>query len=139
MAITLECGQHDDPNAPEIGYRAILNAMAHLAMIEAPRPEPRTDIEVRLAGIEMISYTSGPLLGNVESGVAAAVAGIALISPTFRKAPRVHLPQHEASTCARAPGLLLIRPRQASSGQHRQRLSKMEHNPNKKSRENSMP
>ena len=46
VAITLECGQHDDPNAPDVGYRAILNAMAHLAMIEAPRPEPRTDVEV---------------------------------------------------------------------------------------------
>jgi MFS family permease len=30
----------------------------------------------RLAGIEMISYTSGPLLGNVEAGVVAAFAGI---------------------------------------------------------------
>ena len=30
----------------------------------------------RLAGIEMISYTSGPLLGNVESGVVASFAGI---------------------------------------------------------------
>ncbi len=46
VAITLECGQHDDPNAPEVAYRAIINAMSHLAMIEAPRPEARTDIEV---------------------------------------------------------------------------------------------
>ena len=30
----------------------------------------------RLAGIEMISYTSGPLLGNVEAGVVASFAGI---------------------------------------------------------------
>jgi MFS family permease len=30
----------------------------------------------RLAGIEMVSYTSGPLLGNVESGVVASFAGI---------------------------------------------------------------
>ncbi len=30
----------------------------------------------RMAGIEMISYTGGPLLGNVESGVVAAFAGI---------------------------------------------------------------
>jgi MFS family permease len=29
----------------------------------------------RLAGIELISYSSGPLLGNVESGLAAALAG----------------------------------------------------------------
>lgn len=30
----------------------------------------------RLAGIEQISYMSGPLLGNVEAGVVASVAGI---------------------------------------------------------------
>ena len=30
----------------------------------------------RLAGIEMISYSTGPLLGNVESGAAAAWLGI---------------------------------------------------------------
>ena len=30
----------------------------------------------RLAGIEMISYTSGPLLGQVESGVVASLAGV---------------------------------------------------------------
>ena len=30
----------------------------------------------RLAGIEMISYSTGPLLGNVESGAAAAWVGI---------------------------------------------------------------
>jgi MFS family permease len=30
----------------------------------------------RLAGMEMISYTSGPTLGNVEAGVAAALVGV---------------------------------------------------------------
>jgi MFS family permease len=33
-------------------------------------------IRGRLAGIEMISYSSGPLLGNVESGLVASLAGI---------------------------------------------------------------
>jgi len=30
----------------------------------------------RLAGVEMISYTSGPTLGNVEAGVVASLAGV---------------------------------------------------------------
>ncbi|HEX2506602.1 MAG TPA: hypothetical protein VHK22_10390, partial [Gaiellaceae bacterium] len=30
----------------------------------------------RLAGIEQLSYSTGPLLGNVESGVVAALAGV---------------------------------------------------------------
>jgi predicted deacylase len=32
-AITLECGQHEDPQAPEVAYNAILNTLAHLGMI----------------------------------------------------------------------------------------------------------
>lgn len=39
-ALTLECGQHDDPQAPEVAYRAILNTLAFLGMIDAPEPEP---------------------------------------------------------------------------------------------------
>jgi MFS family permease len=30
----------------------------------------------RLAGIEMVSFTTGPLLGNVESGIVASLAGV---------------------------------------------------------------
>ena len=46
MAITLECGQHDDPAGPAVAYQAIINTMAHLGMIGVPAPEPRTEIEV---------------------------------------------------------------------------------------------
>jgi predicted deacylase len=38
-ALTLECGQHDDPQAPEVAYRAIINTLAFLGMIDAPSPE----------------------------------------------------------------------------------------------------
>ena len=31
-AITLECGQHDDPQSPEVAYRAIRNALVHLGI-----------------------------------------------------------------------------------------------------------
>ena len=37
-ALTLECGQHDDPQAPEVAYRAILNTLAFLGLIDAPPP-----------------------------------------------------------------------------------------------------
>jgi predicted deacylase len=39
-ALTLECGQHDDPQAPEVAYRAILNTLAFLGIIDALEPEP---------------------------------------------------------------------------------------------------
>ena len=46
MAITLECGQHDDPAGPEVAYRAIVNTLAHLRMVDGPTPTPRADAEV---------------------------------------------------------------------------------------------
>jgi uncharacterized protein len=39
--VTLECGQHDDPRAPEVAYRAIRQAVALLGLVElalAPPP-----------------------------------------------------------------------------------------------------
>jgi len=39
-ALTLECGQHLDPRAPEVAYRAIMNTLAFLKLIDAPEPEP---------------------------------------------------------------------------------------------------
>lgn len=38
--VTLECGQHDDPQAPEVAYRAIRNALAHLRLVDEPPPGP---------------------------------------------------------------------------------------------------
>lgn len=36
MSVTLECGQHDDPQAPEIAYQAIVGSLVHLGMIARP-------------------------------------------------------------------------------------------------------
>lgn len=40
IALTLECGQHDDAASPEVAYRAIRHALAHLGLSSDPRPEP---------------------------------------------------------------------------------------------------
>ena len=40
-ACTLETGQHDDPNAPAVGYNAILNTLQTLNMLEVDRELPR--------------------------------------------------------------------------------------------------
>ncbi len=40
IALTLECGQHDDPAAPQVAYRAIHHALAHLGLTAAPKPAP---------------------------------------------------------------------------------------------------
>ena len=39
-SITLECGQHGDPEAPEVAYRAILNTLAYLGLADLPVPAP---------------------------------------------------------------------------------------------------
>jgi succinylglutamate desuccinylase len=39
-ALTLECGQHVDPQAPQVAYNAIVNTLAFLKLIDAPEPEP---------------------------------------------------------------------------------------------------
>lgn len=45
-AVTLECGQHADPKAPEVAYQAIRNTLAHLGMIDAPKPQAVKNVEL---------------------------------------------------------------------------------------------
>jgi predicted deacylase len=44
--MTLECGQHQDPRAPEVAYRAIRQTLALLGVADAPLLPPRADHEV---------------------------------------------------------------------------------------------
>ena len=45
MALTLECGQHDDPNGPEVAYRAIRNTLALFGLTDEPVPATETAME----------------------------------------------------------------------------------------------
>ncbi|XIA67487.1 succinylglutamate desuccinylase/aspartoacylase family protein [Bradyrhizobium sp. TZ2] len=55
--VTLECGQHTDPGAPEVAYRAIRRTLAHLRLIDAEAPELKSEIEM-LRICEVIEYAS---------------------------------------------------------------------------------
>jgi len=44
-ALTLECGQHADPEAPDIGHRAIRATLAHLGLTDEPDPVPAERVE----------------------------------------------------------------------------------------------
>ena len=44
-ALTLECGQHEDPAAPDVAYRAIVNTLAHL------RPDRRARSAAGATGV----------------------------------------------------------------------------------------
>lgn len=51
-AVTLECGQHADPNAPGVGYRAIRQAIAILGLSDIPlEPPPPSHEVLRLAEV----------------------------------------------------------------------------------------
>jgi predicted deacylase len=39
-ALTLECGQHQDPNARHVGYQAIVNTLVHLGLMAGDAPAP---------------------------------------------------------------------------------------------------
>ena len=52
-ALTLECGQHFDPAAPDVAYRAIINTLAFLKVIDAPEPEP-----IALENMESLSMVA---------------------------------------------------------------------------------
>jgi predicted deacylase len=45
FGVTLECGQHDDPQAPFVAHQAILNTLAHLELIDRPMPVPVSGME----------------------------------------------------------------------------------------------
>ena len=51
--LTLECGQHADPGAPEVACRAILNSLAFLGLSGAAAPAP-----VAATGMETFSLTA---------------------------------------------------------------------------------
>ena len=36
-ALTLECGQHADPHAQDVGYQAIINTLVYLGLIDGTR------------------------------------------------------------------------------------------------------
>jgi uncharacterized protein len=48
MALTLECGQHADPQAPHVAYRAIINTLAYFGLIQAPAPAVHAMESLRL-------------------------------------------------------------------------------------------
>jgi uncharacterized protein len=50
-AVTLECGQHDDPASVEVAYRAVVNTLAHLGLIDAADPPPAKLASLRLCEV----------------------------------------------------------------------------------------
>ena len=52
MALTLECGQHEDPNGPEVAYRAIRNTLALFELTDDAKPPLAVNAEgLRIAKV----------------------------------------------------------------------------------------
>ena len=57
-AVTLECGQHEEAQAVEVGHAAILNTLAHLGLIDAADPPPAANVEA-LSLCEVVDKMDG--------------------------------------------------------------------------------
>jgi len=73
--ITLECGQHDDPGAPEVAHRAIRQALALLGLAELPLAPPARPFEcLRLAEV-VDRHAEGDRFARTWSSFDALAAG----------------------------------------------------------------
>lgn len=66
--VTLECGTHEDPAAVEVGYRAILNALAHLGLIDAPLPKASVEKVIQIVDVVLCRENGDSLEGSWKTG-----------------------------------------------------------------------
>jgi predicted deacylase len=74
-SITLECGQHNDPQAPEVAYRAIRNTLAHLGLVEEPAPALNADVELLRLTKVVDRFHAGDVFSREWSSFDAVAAG----------------------------------------------------------------
>lgn len=55
IAVNIECGQHKDPAAPDVAYRAVRNALRYLGMTDEPKLEP-SKTPSRLVAVTHVFY-----------------------------------------------------------------------------------
>ncbi|MCB8820542.1 L,D-transpeptidase family protein [Microvirga rosea] len=77
--VTLECGSHDDPASVEVGYSAILNALSHLQIIDAPPPQVSAQNAIQIIDVLLCEAEGDCLAGQWKTGDAVH-AGEALVS-----------------------------------------------------------
>lgn len=66
--VTLECGQHDDPAAADVGHAAIHNALGHLGMIDAAPPPRRQPAVIHMDEIVLCEAVGDKLEGRWKTG-----------------------------------------------------------------------
>ncbi|NNC00779.1 succinylglutamate desuccinylase, partial [Corallococcus exiguus] len=66
--VTLECGSHDDPQSIEVGYAAILNALAHLGLVDAPAPAVSAATAIQIVDVILCNTEGDRLEGAWNTG-----------------------------------------------------------------------
>lgn len=87
--VTLECGSHDDPASIEVGYAAILNALAHLQLIDAPAPKASVTCTIQIVDVALCEAQGDRIEGSWKTGatvragevLARRANGEALVAP----------------------------------------------------------
>jgi L,D-peptidoglycan transpeptidase YkuD (ErfK/YbiS/YcfS/YnhG family)/predicted deacylase len=87
--VTLECGQHKDPDAPQVAYAAIVNTLSHLGLIDAPKPKPTVTDGIEVVDVALCLDKDDRLEGAWKTGdpvksgqvIARRTDGEALVAP----------------------------------------------------------
>lgn len=106
MAITLECGNHADPQAPEVAFRAIMNTLAHLGLIDSPAPQP-------VARTEALSLYEVIDKAHAEDAFVQAWASF----DPVKAGQRIGLPKTGEDVCAGSDGYIVFPNAKAEAGQ----------------------
>ena len=66
--VTLECGAHDDPKSADVGYAAIVNALAHLGLIDAAPPPVAMTTAIQIVEACCLRGRRRSRRGRLENG-----------------------------------------------------------------------
>ena len=66
--VTVECGQHLDPNGPQVGYDVVINGMAALGMIDAALPETQTPLVLEITEAILADHDEDKMIRRFVTG-----------------------------------------------------------------------
>ena len=66
--VTLECGQHSDPQAPEVAYNAIVRALAHLRLIDDEPPSVTVERTIEIVDVVLCHSAGDRLVREWRTG-----------------------------------------------------------------------
>jgi len=87
--VTLECGQHEDPDAPQVAFAAIVNTLSHLGLIDAPKPALSVTDGIEVVDVVLCLDEGDRLEGAWKTGdpvksgqlIARRASGEVLVAP----------------------------------------------------------